>query len=174
MKKILKERNIIKVEDTANIRKIVSRGVFLLGMREHGGKELKRKLIEKFPAKEDEDKEDILFFIELAIEYLYREDLVSDERFIESYIRIEQERGQGPTKIEESLKIKTDRNDLVIDGLNSLDGLWDESASKLIKKKYNIIEKPQEEKEYAKIVRFLVSRGYGYDTIANAFEMLKD
>ena len=67
----------------------------MLARREHSGAELRVKLAAKgFPA-------DI---INDALSDLYRSGWLSDERFVEAFLRVRSERGYGPVRIRAELK----------------------------------------------------------------------
>ncbi|MDX1352056.1 MAG: RecX family transcriptional regulator [Thiomicrorhabdus sp.] len=93
----------------------------------------------------------------------------SDERYIEQAVRNYVDKGHGPQKIKQKLQQATNRSDLISAALD-----WDESdwvglAQQALQKKYGDCQKPTEQKEQAKRMRFLQSRGFAPSTIWKAF-----
>jgi regulatory protein len=127
----------------------------LLARREHGVKELARKLQRKGFDPEQ---------IEEVIPVLVQDNLLSDQRFCESMINSRFNRGHGPTKVRYELR-KQGVADSVIEGvMTEISPDWHRALVKLIKKKYagSLSGTPAER---AKKVRFLSSRGFSQEMI---------
>ncbi len=159
-------------------KKIESRAVYLLGVREHGAKELKTKLLTKFPETEallSECQEVPGFMNDLIDDVLQRcqaNNWQSDERYIEQSVRNWAAKGSGPIKIRQKLQQASDRDDLITLYLDWDDREWLELALDVLLKKYGDTQRPTEQKEQAKRMRFLQSRGFSSEVIWKAFRDL--
>ena len=127
----------------------------LLARREHGVKELSRKLINKGF---DPD------LVEEVIESLVSDNLVSDRRFCESMVHSRFNRGHGPVKVRYELRSKGVADQIIESVMDELAPDWQQVLVDLIKKKYagSLSGTPAER---AKKVRFLSSRGFPQDMI---------
>lgn len=156
-------------------KNVESRAVYLLGMREHGAKELKTKLLTKFSETEallSECQETPGFMSDLIDDVLQRcrdNNWQSDERYIEQSVRNWAEKGSGPIKIRQKLQQATDRDDLITLYLDWDDREWLELAQNVLIKKYGDALRPTEQKEQAKRMRFLQSRGFSSETVWKVF-----
>lgn len=160
---------------TALRHQIEARAVSLLALREHGDKELKQKLLKKFPASEamfakyqlDESALKVLIFE--VVEHCQAQNWQSDERFVEQMVNSLRNKGQGAMKIRQKLQQATSRSDL-IDAFLDIDADdWLAQARAALEKKYGNCDKPKERNEQAKRMRFLQSRGFNSDVIWKAF-----
>jgi len=165
-----------KPETLADLSKrIEAKAVALLAMREHGSKELQQKLLKKFPETP-----------ELLSEYSEQPGLVkrlvndvlrtcqenkwqSDERYLEQAVRNYVDKGHGPQKIRQKLQQTCYDSDLISAALDWDEADWAELAQVVLEKKYGDSKKPIEQKEQAKRMRFLQSRGFAPSTIWKAF-----
>lgn len=145
--------------------KIKNRAVYYLGKRDYGSKELSKKLEEKFP---EADLDSIQKSIDKMIEYGY----LSDERFVEVFVRQEKRNKNGPLKIRMKLKQKQIKDDLINEFLLEEDEEFYENCFEALEKKSKGSIKDFKEKQ--KLYRFLAGRGYLSSHINNAFEMLED
>lgn len=141
-----------------------AKAVHLLSVREHGGKELAYKLQQKFP-----EAEKVPSLINEVLSHCQHQGWLSDERFIEAYVRQALDKGQGPLKIQQSLQLRTDREDLVQAALCFDDAEWAEIARSVLEKKYGDALRPKARNEQAKRMRFLQSRGFSASQIWKAF-----
>lgn len=126
--------------------------VAMLARREHSQAELLQKLLLK-EVPEDEAK--------AAIQRLADEGLQSDERFLESRVRIKLNAGHGPNRAQFELSrhgLNEDRVDQAVDGR---DEKWQEAAYDLIERKYGPSPLPREVQN--KAFSLLVRRGFTYD-----------
>lgn len=160
----------LKIEevDLELVKLIQARAVYLLAMREHGSKELNVKLLQKFDYAQSEN---LPFLVDFVISECQENNYLSDERFIESYVRVAIEKGQGPYKIKQELQLKTAELDLVNAYLDLDESDWIDVASSVLEKKYGDTRKPKQIKEQAKRVRFLQSRGFSQNQIWKAFRV---
>ena len=127
----------------------------LLAAREHSQHELRRKLTQKGHELED---------IEEAMLLLVEQNLQSDERFVESFIKSHRERGKGPKRILLELQAHQLPEYLVDKYLDSHDSYWRESAAQVRAKKYGD-DVPSDCKEQMKQAKFLEYRGFTHEQI---------
>lgn len=134
--------------------RLLAKGVYLLGMREHSVYELTNKLNAKteFP--------DVVLAV---IDELLENDYVSDTRFAESYVRSRASRGFGPIKIRAELSGKGVRNSLIGESVDSGSSSWFDVAREQYEKKYRTAA--ADYKEWTKRARFLQSRGFSMEHI---------
>lgn len=136
----------------------------LLAMREHGAKELLRKLQQKLP-----EAAEVGGLLEEVLEECQRNNWQSDARYIESYTRMAREKGQGALKIRQTLRRATDAEDLINQELEQNSDDWKDLAREVLLKKYGETAKPKETKEYARRLRFLQGRGFNMEQCYRAF-----
>ena len=132
----------------------------LLARREHSVKELLRKLCERYEETE---------LIADVVRQLSEDNLVSDSRFAEMYIRSRIGRQFGPVKIKNDLRERGVSEDKIRFALNEANQNWLQLIQELSKKKYGKTL-PSEAKETAKRMRFFQSRGFDTDCIRSIFQ----
>ncbi|MCG8432680.1 MAG: recombination regulator RecX [Gammaproteobacteria bacterium] len=132
----------------------------LLARREHSAFELQRKL-------QSRGVQSAL--IEQLIEELQQENLLSDVRFTEQFVRSRSERGSGPVKIRLELQ-ERGVNDKHIDAtIQALARDWVRAAAQVREKKFGKTV-PSDYTEQAKQARFLQSRGFTAEQIRKALK----
>ena len=105
---------------------IYNKALDLLSRREHSRKELYLKLAKRFELKED---------INLTLDRLENNNLLSDSRFAEEYVRARRKKGFGPIKISAELE-KRGVNDLLISSeIDKFDD-WEDLAELSFKKRF--------------------------------------
>ena len=125
-----------------------------LARREHSFYELTQKLNKKFP----ESDSDLLVEV---LDALKAENLQSDDRFTESYVRYRKSRGFAYRHIRADLAGRQVSEMVVGKYLVKTDEHWQISADLLAAKKLRSREPLGfGSKEHAKLSRFLVSRGF--------------
>jgi len=132
----------------------------MLAGREYLQSQLAEKLAKKF---------DNSSFIPEVLERLVEENLQSDHRFIEAFIRSRISRGQGETRIRLELKQRGANLALVSQLLAEAEIDWYELAFQTAINKFGQ-SKPIDAKEKAKRMRFLQYRGYNFDQINYALK----
>ena len=125
-----------------------------LGQREHGRRELERKLKSKGHATE---------VIEQVMDYLLEHDLQSDARFAEGLIRSRVQRGYGPMKIRQELGSKGVAESVLENQLTEPSEFWENIAEGSLSKKFG--EPPASREDWAIQARFLARRGFPSDLI---------
>lgn len=135
-----------------------------LARREHSFFELTQKLGKKFP---DTDRELLLE----VLETLKSENLQSDERFTEAYVRYRKSRGFAYLHIRGDLSARRVSEVLIDKYLHIDDEHWQLTAEQLVAKKLRYQESPSYgSKLHRKIMRFLEARGYSSPEIRKALE----
>lgn len=132
----------------------------LLARREHSAKELTRKLSTK-----DFEPTDI----ETVVNALQEENLLSNDRFVESFIHNRRINGVGPLRIHAELTERGIPEDLIEQQLNITDNAWLTEAQRAWKKRFkNTI--PKDFKARAQQMRFLQYRGFTREQIESVFK----
>ncbi len=136
------------------------KAISLLARREHSRRELHRKLSQRSFASSE---------IETVLDELEDENLLSEERFVGSFIRMHRNRGEGPLKICAQLqKHGIDRNRILANE-NWQESLWQESAIAVRIKRFGEVI-PQLAQQLQQQVRFLQQRGFTSDQIRAALK----
>lgn len=129
-----------------------------LARREHSFFELSQKLVKKFP-----EVDQALLLEVLGV--LRSENLQSDDRFTESYVRYRRSKGFGLLHIKADLLQRKVSEAIIIQYLQE-DDAWDEMVGRLIAKKLKSSSKlTYGSKEHRRLVNFLTSRGFASEQI---------
>ncbi|MDF2868173.1 MAG: recX [Gammaproteobacteria bacterium] len=135
-------------------RKAVRRAAMdLLARREHSRFELYQKLGKKGSPSS---------LINQILDELTSESLLSDERFVESYINHRSGQGYGPIRIRQELLARGIDNCLIDECLDDNAVNWFELAAKVRIKKFGG-DQPHDLVEQAKQFRFLQYRGFSFE-----------
>lgn len=126
----------------------------LLARREHGVQELARKLKQRGADTE---------LIDVELQRLVDDGLLSDARYLESYIRSRANSGRGPVRIREELAQRGLAREDIEQAIADSGIDWQAQLLDLWQRKYG--EKPADYKAYGKQVRFLLYRGYAMDWV---------
>lgn len=127
----------------------------LLARREHGRAELTRKLRQRGASPE---------MIEHELDRLADEGLLSEARYLESYISSRARSGYGPARIREELTQRGLPRGEVEQALREADIDWQEQLADVWRRKF-AGQLPGDPRERAKQTRFLVYRGYSMDKV---------
>ena len=133
----------------------------LLARREHAFFELLQKLGRKYP---EFDTDEILV---PALRRLQQENLQSDERFVEAWIRYRSLRGFGPLKIAAELQPRKLDRDLQKQALYQNGPDWEQLCEEALRRKFRITGYPSTQ-EKLRWQRFLQQRGFGQEQIRAA------
>ena len=106
-----------------------------------------------------------------SIQELEKDGLISDERFAESYFQSRKRRGFGPLRIKNELIQRGVQENLFYPLDASTD--WSYCALEALKKKMNG-KKPEEIKDILKLKSFLNYRGFEFQDIDKAFDLLNE
>jgi regulatory protein len=132
----------------------------LLARREHSRSELLDKLISKGCAIE---------VAEPALDELEQDNLLSDERFVESLVQTRQAQGHGPIRIRHDLRQKGIADGLIDQWLDARGEQWLEIISLVRSQKFGN-SLPDDYPERARQARFLQSRGFTAEQIRRALK----
>ncbi len=131
----------------------------LLARREHGHVELARKLRQRGADAE---------MIEVELQRLTDDGLLSEQRYLESYIRSRANEGRGPMRIREELTQRGLARGDVDQALSAAGIDWDERLRELWQRRFDGCSVDLKEK--AKQSRFLAQRGYAVDSIRRVLD----
>jgi len=127
----------------------------LLARREHGRVELTRKLRQRGAPPE---------MIEQALDRLTEEGLLSEQRYLESFISYRARSGYGPVRIREELGQRGLQRSDIEQALRECGFDWQGQLREVWQRKY-AGRLPVEPKERAQQMRFLSYRGYSMEMI---------
>jgi regulatory protein len=130
-----------------------------VGMREHSVAELRQKLEQKFEHSE---------LILAALDWLLELGYLNDSRFAEIFVRASITKGRGPVRIRQELQQKGVAQKYIFQGIDEVDVDWQQQAAAVLARKFR--SQPADQKERAKQMRFLQSRGYCADHIYPLFK----
>ena len=122
------EADPIQAPEAAELRAFAYR---LLGRREYSVQELGQRMRMKWSEAEGVDE-----LIGELLEALQQENLLSDERFVESFVRSRISRYQGPLKIKAGLRDKRVDDALVSMELEAHAGEWTDLASEWLQRQH--------------------------------------
>lgn len=127
----------------------------LLARREHGRVELTRKLRQRGAPQE---------LIESALDRLAEEGLLSESRYLESFIASRASNGYGPLRIREELNQRGLPRTAIEQALSVAEVDWGEQLHELWLRKF-AGQLPQDMREKARQSRFLAYRGFSMEQI---------
>lgn len=127
----------------------------LLARREHGRIELSRKLRSRGAPPE---------LIEPALDRLAEEGLLSEARYLESFVRMRANAGYGPLRIREELSQRGLPREGIEQALRESGFDWGAQLHDVWMRKFSG-ELPNDQRERARQGRFLSYRGYPLDLI---------
>jgi regulatory protein len=142
----------------ADAKAVEAAAVRLLARREHSVEELRRKLLTKGYLPET---------LEPVIQKLAGKRLVSDERFISTFVHHHARRGQGPVRIRAELRQQGIADSQVEEALRSADFDWVQLAREVRRRKFGAAA-PRSLGERAKQARFLQYRGFDAEQLRAA------
>jgi regulatory protein len=99
---------------------------------------------------------------------LVADGLLSNQRFVESFVHSRYQRGQGPLKIRAGLRERGIDDDAIGACLDTYAGEWRELASRVREKKFGTAL-PGDYRERSRQMRFLQQRGFGPEQIHALF-----
>jgi len=134
----------------------------LLGRREYSVCELRQRLLQKW-----RDAGDVEAAVEELLVALQDENLLSDERFVESFVRSRVGRFQGPLKIRAELRERGVDEALVSGELEARSGEWADLATEWLARQHN---GPVDFDTRGKLYRRLANRGFTHDQAMAAID----
>ena len=139
------------LDNPAAVRRVA---MDLLARREHGRVELTRKLRQRGATDE---------LIDAALDRLAEQGLLSEERYLHSFVASRARGGHGPLRIREELAQRGLPRDAIEQALNEAEIDWNEQLRAVWQRKFG--RPPADQQERLKQMRFLASRGFGMDII---------
>jgi regulatory protein len=142
--------------DTA--KQVLNAAIRCLARREYSASELTDKLLAEGHSIHD---------IEATLAICQAKNYQSDPRFAAMWVRLRTRQGYGPLVIRRQLSDKGITSDLIDDVLTQDDDSWSRLASEVWLKKYgkNRDQRPFSPQAVASQQRFLMGRGFSFDTI---------
>lgn len=137
-----------------------------LGRREHSFHELLHKLTDKFP---DFSRDEVLLPV---LQQLQHDNLQSDARFAEAFVRYRSTRGCGPLKVAAELYPRKLDSELLQSVLYGDGPDWEALCMAALRKKFRLSAKPSAE-ERQRWQRFLQQRGFEHAQIRAVFRALQ-
>ena len=125
----------------------------LLARREHSRRELRQKLLRRF---RDEE------LVDDQLDQLAAENLQSDQRYAESFLRQRIARGHGPLRIRQEMRQKGITDGEISQALAEEDPDWFALAEETYRRKFGALP-PEDIREKAKRSRFMQYRGFALD-----------
>lgn len=144
---------------TESLQTIRDSALNFLSIREHARAELRQKLLNKKYSPNAVDQ---------VLTQLQIDDLLSETRFTESFIRSRRNKGYGPIRIRYELQQHGIVAPMLDELLDSHDPQWTRVARRERQKKFSI-SPPLDLKQKAKQIRFLQYRGFSTTQIKEAF-----
>lgn len=132
----------------------------LLARREHASAELREKLSRRFHDRT---------LIDEVLKRLTEQDLLSDERFAEAFVRMRIGQGKGPLRIVQELKQKRVSEALIDGCLVQAEADWFALAQEVCERRFGATP-AIDLKDKARRMRFLQYRGFTGDQIRSALE----
>ncbi|HEX5514892.1 MAG TPA: regulatory protein RecX [Gammaproteobacteria bacterium] len=147
----------MEAEQLAEVREAALR---LLARREHSAQELRRKLLLRAY---DER------LINEVMRALAADNLLSDERFAEEFVRARRNKGFGPQRIRVELQQRGVDPTVAESHLRSSEEDWQARALKQYRKRFGG-QPPRDLAERGKHYRFLLNRGFTSDQIRRVLD----
>jgi len=140
---------MLQSEDSG-VNRVMTAALAILARREYSQAELKERLSRRC---------DDLSLVEQTLEMLVERGLQSDERFCESFVRYRIDQGKGPFVIRSDLRKKGLSDELVQQHLDHDDDFWTSQSERVYSRKFGA-SPVENDRERAKRLRFMVSRGF--------------
>lgn len=134
----------------------------LLARREHSKLELRRKLLQR------EHPQDL---INKVLDQLIAENLLSDERFTEEFVRSRSNRGFGPQRIRAELRQRGIDPTVAESHLRAPEEDWQARALEQYRKRFGE-QAPRDLAERSRHYRFLLNRGFTSEQIRRVLDGL--
>jgi regulatory protein len=132
------------------LKQVKQQALNFLARREHASLELRRKLLSKgFDVQ----------LIDQVLTQLQESKILSDERFLESFVRSRINKGQGPLRIQQELQQRGLAGEPIVEKLDMLSVEWVERAQQVRQKRFGQ-SLPHNTRDKVKQMRFLQYRGF--------------
>jgi regulatory protein len=146
--------------DQEQLTQVRDAAIRLLARREHSELELRRKLLLRDYPRE---------LIDVVIARLVADDLLSEERFTEAFIRARGTRGIGPQRIRAELQQRGIDPAMIDSHLHSVDEDWQARALEQYRKRFGD-QPPRDMAERGKRYRFLINKGFTPDQVRRVLD----
>ena len=150
--------------DTPSASELRAFAYRLLGRREYSEFELRQRLLQKWGGVSE-----IETLVEDLLAALVDENLLSDERFAEAFVRSRVARHQGPLKIRAALRQKGVEDAVVAAELDARSGAWVDLAVEWLMRQH---AGPVDFDTRQKLYRRLANRGFTHDQAMDAINRL--
>lgn len=155
--------------DNALLTQLRRSAMDLLARREHSRVEIANKLRRHYAEYETQFPQ--------VLDQLEQDNLLSDERFAEAYVRYRKEKGFGPLLIQQELRGKGIARDLLEACIDVRSEDWLHKLKDLVAKKQRLLGPTNSDfaaarKTQQKLYRFCLSRGFTPDQIERALSFL--
>lgn len=134
-----------------------------LARREHSFFELKQKLQARLPDRNADE-------IQSELERLREENLQSDKRFVESFVRYRKSRGFGYLHIRNDLRHRFVADGLIDEVLFEDDTDWQLMAEALIQQRMTGDQLTRDSREHRRLARFLQARGFSPELVLRVLQ----
>lgn len=171
---------------------LIARAMRLLGQRDHGEAELRRKLLTppqpfsrpssykarqnqeaRKPATPKEPEEICPEQVEQVIAYCYEHGWLDDAKFATRYISGRSNRGLGAQRIRSELNQKGVDKEIIAEALENAEVDWCTKAYELATHKFGQ-PLPTDWKEKSKVLRYLLYRGFFQEEIQSIYRDFED
>ena len=149
-------------KETPGVNELRAFAYRLLGRREYSVFELGQRIRQKWSGVEGVEE-----LAEELLEALQEENLLSDERFVESFVRSRVSRHQGPLKIKAALQSKGVSDGLVSMELESRSSEWTDLAAEWLERNHS---GPIDFDTRRKLYRRLANRGFTHSQAMDAID----
>ena len=129
--------------------------------REYAVEELRRKLAQRGVESSVVDK---------VVDDLVMQNLVSDERFAEAWVRVRVQKGYGPMRIRADLRRKGVSDAVIADALSAYGESWYDEALSWARRRHR---GELDEKARARLYRAGMNRGFSHDQVMRAIDALR-
>ena len=147
------------LDNSSDLAEVRKKSLDLLSRRGHSRHELERKLLSR--------SFDVDVITE-TLDWLEKQGWLNDKQFCADYLQQRSAKGVGPLKLASELIRKGIDRSLIKHSIKQLDIDWKKMANQVVNSKYTLDDLEQREK--ARITRFLSSRGFTGDQIFSVFK----
>lgn len=146
--------------DHEQLTQVRDAAIRLLARREHSELELRRKLVQRNFSTE---------LIDAVVAQLLADNLLSEERFTEAFVRARSARGFGPQRIRAELQQRGIEPAMIDNCLRSSEEDWQARALEQYHKRFGE-QLPSSMAERSKCYRFLINRGFTPDQVRRVLD----
>lgn len=145
------------------LHKLTNAALGLLARREYSRGELEERLLRR-----SSDQR----IVDQVLDALAEQGMQSDQRFTENFVRYRIAQGKGPIRIRQDLRQKQISSEHIDQHLDQDADFWAHCAKEVYSRKYGC-QAFNGEKDFAKRLRFMVSRGFSAQQVYPLIEQSK-